>query len=837
MTRFRSLSIIVALALFTGLKPLSAQVSAGGSPPSLLRSADLGPAPAALVFARPDVDALLLEDEQEGKDVPLRFGTPHEVSFSPQDSGQWDTLADGTRIWRLALHCDGATSTNLIYENFLLPHGADFFVYTPDHATVLGAFTEFNNKPDGVFATQPLPGEDCVLEYVQPADVRFNPDFRVVSVIHGYRDIFGFARDASRDYNDSGNCNNNVNCPEGTNWTEEINSVAMILTGGGFRVCTGAMINNVREDQTQYFLTANHCLGGETSWIFMFNYQSAGCGNQDGPTTDTVQGAILRASHSDSDFALLELTEPIPFNYNVTYSGWDRRDQASTASVCVHHPSGDIKKISFDNDPVDNGTWSGTPANSHWHIAAWDDGTTEPGSSGSPLYNPNHQIVGQLHGGQANCSNNVNDYYGKFSLSWDGHSGNNQQLKHWLDPDNTGTDTIGGSESNPTDRPNLLADGNQPLDPEDLLNPGFSGQFIVHLQNTGLLATGITGTLSTLSNLINITDTQGSWPDLPNITGAWNTDNPFRFSISPEAPLGSLVNLSVTLTADEGYTVTRTFSIEIGVREVFLEDDFSTNQGWTLGEGWQMGVTTAGGGQSGDPDPALDHSPSADNNVLGFILGGDYPNNMTETSWAYSPLYDLSNRLDTQIQFYRWLGIEANFWDQVTLQVWDGASWVELWSNSQDLSDGLWLERIYDVSDWADGNPAFQIRFGLGPTNGNTTFCGWNVDDLSMLAFNTDIPIVYDPPLAAAPLREGNDLVFNWTPQSDSPYYRVEWRRTSDVNDSWQTIAWTDGPQLRVSRGYALLGPTGLFRVFATDRVPPRISAVSAVDAESLLDD
>lgn len=807
------LGLVTLLALAT--PRAEAQISVGGTPPGLLRSGL--PALDALAFARPDVEALRLEDSFEGKDVPLRFGLPHEVDLGPLTDGQWLTLEDGSRLWRLALSCDGALSTNLVYENFLLPAGARMWLYSEGGRHVIGAYTQDNNKPDGVFATQPLPGGECVIEVLLPAEVQYRLDFRIVRIVHGYRDIFGLARESSRDFNDSGSCNNNVNCPEGADWTDEINSVAMILTGGGFRFCTGVMVNNVREDGTQYMLTANHCLGGETSWIFMFNYQSPGCGNQDGPTMDTVQGATLRAFHSDSDFALLELTEPIPASYEVTFSGWDRREVTPSSGVCIHHPSGDVKKISFENNPLGNGTWSGTPAGSHWHVAAWEDGTTEPGSSGAPLYNSDHQIVGQLHGGQADCNTNINDYFGKMSLSWDSHSASSQQLAHWLDPDDTDAETLGGNETNPTDRPNLVVDDFEPADPADLLNPGYNAPFIVRVQNTGILATGITGSLRTLDNYITITDSLATWPDLPNLNGAWNTANPFRFTISPQAPLGRLVNLTVVFNTNEGYTATRTFSISVGVREVFIAEDFSTDTGWTLGSGWEIAPALAGGGQNGDPDPALDHSPTGDNRILGFEIGGDYPNNMASTIWAESPSWDMTWADGTGLAFHRWLGVDSEFWDHAWLQAWNGTAWVDLWTNQQDNSDGTWILRSYDVSAHADGNPDFRIRFGMGTTNATGTWCGWNVDDIELLAYNTLPPVTFDPPVTAAPQREGNDLVVRWQPTTPSPYYRVEWKPSAESSTPWQVIALATGTELRIDRGYALLGRSGLFRVVSTN--------------------
>ena len=90
-------------------------------------------------------------------------------------------------------------------------------------------------------------------------------------------------------------------------------------------------------------------------------------------------------------------------------------------------------------------------ANSEWQIEAWERlTTTEGGSSGSGLWDENHRIVGQLHGGQAACGNSINDYYGKFSMSWDGNGSTSSasRLSDWLDPQNTGVSTLDGWDPN-----------------------------------------------------------------------------------------------------------------------------------------------------------------------------------------------------------------------------------------------------------------------------------------------------------------------------------------------------------------------------------------------------
>jgi len=156
-----------------------------------------------------------------------------------------------------------------------------------------------------------------------------------------------------------------------------------------------------------------------------------------------MNGANFRAAYQPTDFALLELSTTPTL---ATYAGWQRTTYSSNIGVGIHHPAGDVKKISFDNDLLtsynDYLTWSPclctTPPNTHWRID-FDQGTAQGGSSGSPIFNQNHRIVGQLHGGDDGCpSPPIVKYYGRFDKSWTGGGTNDTRLRNWLDPLNSG---------------------------------------------------------------------------------------------------------------------------------------------------------------------------------------------------------------------------------------------------------------------------------------------------------------------------------------------------------------------------------------------------------------
>ena len=412
------------------------------------------------VFDEPNIAALKIEDSltDNSGTAPWRFGFNNNTNINISNSGTWINLPNGDRIWQLVVVCKNALTINLTFSQTVIPTGNELYVYNPSKDFILGKFTA-SHLYNGELGTELVPGEITIVEYFVPKGSSIG-NVNICTVTHGYRTPNEFLLKA---FGGSGACNVNVNCPEGAAWTQQRNSVVMLVSGSnGF--CTGALINNTLNDGKPYVLTANHCYSNPATWIFRFQWESTSCINPSiSPTFQSLSGAVLRAQGTPSDFCLVEITGglvngTVPAAYTPYFSGWDNTETISPSAVCIHHPSGDIKKIAIENNALISTSFGGSPSNSHWGVLSWDLGVTEPGSSGSPLFNQNRRIIGQLHGGASACGASVlSDEYGKVSVSWNpAGSTTSGQLKHWLDPNNTNASFVDGYD--PSNAPTITLD-------------------------------------------------------------------------------------------------------------------------------------------------------------------------------------------------------------------------------------------------------------------------------------------------------------------------------------------------------------------------------------------
>jgi hypothetical protein len=348
------------------------------------------------------------------------------------------------------------------------------FVYDPDQKQIKGAFTSGNNKASGVLPVGHVPGQELVIEMQVPSVLTGYGELELRSLSHAFLNAgFNSSQDdcPAGQFGCSAPCNIDINCEEGQAWSIVKSSVVRILTTRFY--CTGVLINNTAYDGTPYILTAEHCLNrqesAETS-VFLFNYESALCFGEDGPLSMSIASGDLMTAGDSVDFSLLRLSAVPPDSFETYYAGWDRSDFQTSGTTTVHHPYGDVKKITIDEDlpsiPLqqEDVPYQGLQDYhyfSFWWIRNWEVGSTEGGSSGAPLFSQTQRVLGTLSGGVAACGDsigydietdrviynpapNYDDFFTRFAMAWDYEAYKGKALKPWLDPVNSGVMSLGG---------------------------------------------------------------------------------------------------------------------------------------------------------------------------------------------------------------------------------------------------------------------------------------------------------------------------------------------------------------------------------------------------------
>jgi len=403
-------------------KPLS--IAAELAPPDLLQLTPIA------------LHEILLEDET-GASTPAKgvtrigvfqeFPQPIEVRGHSATLGAWQTLPDGGALWAVSIYSPEARGQRVHFQQLSLLKGAQAVVYNAFEP--LEAYGPYQGIPTG---DPDLWSATCFSELVTvECHVPAGADPGVVHLVidriaHIYR---GFE---TLPWKAAGWCNNDVTCyPD---WATTALGVAGIGTIGqtGTLWCTGLLIADTDPDtDIPYFLAANHCISGQegshgaSNCEFYWLYQTHSCDGTppnpaDVPRTSQADFLVGTSEDTGTDFSLLRLRNAPPAG--LTYIGWTSATPSiGTDVTCIHHPSGDFKRISFGRLTNDEDACMASPPTSErFHQVLWYDGTTEGGSSGSPLLlDDTRQVIGQLYGGYASCSTpHCPDYYGRFDVTF-----------------------------------------------------------------------------------------------------------------------------------------------------------------------------------------------------------------------------------------------------------------------------------------------------------------------------------------------------------------------------------------------------------------------------------
>ena len=421
---------------------------------------------APIILPPLDLAAIRLEDAVNDldKSLPWRYGIQRELSVDIKLEGTKTVLDNGDKVWQVAIVSQEAINMSINFNNFYLPAGTRLQLFSGDKTDVSKPYTNFDNRTNNTLGSWIIEGDEIWIEYFEPASVNEPFKIEIGSIIHGYRmgAVEQFVEGATRGLNDSGDCNYDVNCPVGEVFDaikdKVKKSVALLNLGNGY-LCSSVLLNNAENNKKPYLLTANHCLEGSNPalWSARFNWMSPSPVCATGEDTAqvennfTLSGVQVLASNTQTDFALVELVNPIPNSWDITFAGWDATDANPDFEVGIHHPNGDIMKVCRDNSGAVKENANGVDV---WLIGGvsigtgngWELGTTESGSSGSPLFNESGKVIGQLYAGQAFCngteSNHDYDIYGRFGISWAAGNTPEKRLMDWLDPLGTGITNV-----------------------------------------------------------------------------------------------------------------------------------------------------------------------------------------------------------------------------------------------------------------------------------------------------------------------------------------------------------------------------------------------------------
>ena len=408
------------------------------APAATLRTGGIAAAAVSRIVLRPLAKSIAVTPPDEKR---VRVGEARDVALDADAAPaplQWMELAAGGHAARLALASPGAASLRVAIEARNLPANAELLFFSPAHperieGPVRGAdigramqlagrywspLTEGEEQQVEVWLPQGASTEGVSVAIVAASHIRVAPSSMMKSTGVGAAQA----------------CEEDVACVTPSNPALEraARSVARLLytDNGVSYLCTGTLVSDGdARSQVPYLFTAAHCIGSQavaatlnTFWFF----QAASCGSKSSSSYKQLSaGATLLYSNSATDAALLRLAEPAPDG--AWFSGWSRAALAANAPlVALHHPAGDLKKVSL-------GEAMGVVGG--YNTAAWLTGSTEGGSSGSGLFTlegGEYVLRGALRGGSAACTSSGNvadpsnrDYYSRLDQEA-------PQLDKWL---------------------------------------------------------------------------------------------------------------------------------------------------------------------------------------------------------------------------------------------------------------------------------------------------------------------------------------------------------------------------------------------------------------------
>ncbi|HEX7705678.1 MAG TPA: serine protease [Thermoanaerobaculia bacterium] len=326
--------------------------------------------------------------------------------------------------WRGTVEVEGGHRLRLKLEDVHVPPTATFWVYGAG-----GDISSFDGSlaHDGVLWTPSVAGQTITLEVRTQNGEATSFTVAAVGEMRGPDEVVAHAA-----------CLQDARCFTGLE--DYGTSVAHMVyaSGANLYVCTGGLILDSARTFAPYFITANHCISTaaeaaslETFW----DYTTSNCGGATPPlsTLPRRSGSTLLATSATSDLSLLRLHSTPPGSR--WFFGWTTTPPSAGETLHrLSHPDSQPQRYSASTVDTISTTCFATPRTSYIYSKP-TVGTVIGGSSGSPIFKSNGQIVGALTGGCPGnadaCGTSMRTIDGAFSSAYA------SVFKPFLNPDVT----------------------------------------------------------------------------------------------------------------------------------------------------------------------------------------------------------------------------------------------------------------------------------------------------------------------------------------------------------------------------------------------------------------
>ena len=244
-----------------------------------------------------------------------------------------------------------------------------------------------------------------------------------------------------------------------------------------------------------------------------------------------------------------------------------------------------------------------------------------------------------------------------------------------------------------------------------------------------------------------VIDTTVSWFTIEGeLTGTMTASDTISIDIAINESANELaegaypVNIQFINNTDHLGDCEQDIVLLIGEPSLKYEWPLNEDPGWQTEGDWGFGQPSGGGGDHGAPDP---ESGFTGDNVYGYNLNGDYPNELPETNLKTTAI-NCKNFYGLSLKFQRWLGVESAQFDHAYVRVSnDLETWTTVWTNLYEMTAGSWVEQEIDISAIADNQDSVYICWTMGTTDESSQYCGWNIDDIQIYgideAITTDV--------------------------------------------------------------------------------------------------